>query len=155
MAMIDAEPGVGRVQRAGAGRMRVAAPDAPRNGSVAGSGGRQPEISLLPRVTRQRVVACGRPRESREWGRLLLAGLFACLVVVLVGLFALRAMGSAPPSRTVVVRVTPGDTLWSLAHRFAPHGDPRAIVQRIVELNSLDGAKLQIGQPLAVPAEAE
>lgn len=155
MAMIDAEPGVGRGQRVGAGRMRVAAPDGSGNGSAAGSGQRQPELSLLPRVTRQGVVACGRPRESREWERLLLAGLFACLVVVLVGLFALPARGSALPSRTVVVRVTPGDTVWSLAHRFAPHGDPRAIVRRIVELNSLDGAKLEIGQPLAVPAEAE
>lgn len=85
---------------------------------------------------------------------MLLAGCFACLVVVLVGLFG-SAAGRAPvQSRTVVVRVATGDTVWSLAQRFAPGEDPRSVARRIEELNSLDGADLRVGQPLAVPVGA-
>lgn len=159
MAVIDAEPGMGRLERrVGAGCLRARELSVSRNGSPCGvdvSGGRRPEVSLVSRVPRPRVVACGRPRQGREWARLLLAGMFACLVVVLLGLFGMPATGSSVPSHTMVVQVATGDTLWSLAQRFAPHDDPRAIVQRIVELNALDGATLRIGQPLVVPADSE
>jgi hypothetical protein len=158
MAMIEAEPGMGRLaQRAGVERIHARELDVSRSVSqpdVEESGGRRPETPVASRAARQRVVACSRPRRRREWARLLLVGFFACLVVVLVGLFGLPATGSSVPSGTVIVQVAAGDTLWSLAHRFAPHDDPRAIVRRIVELNSLDGVTLRVGQPLAVPADA-
>lgn len=160
MALIDVEAGVGRlghrasVRRRGAG-MRHGSESEPQRG-LEGPGRRRGQYSLASRARRQLVLVCGRPRETREWGRLLLAAFFACLVVVLVGLFGLPGAGSAvPSSRTVVVRVAAGDTLWSLARRFAPQDDPRSVVRRIVELNSLDGANLQVGQSLAVPVDAD
>ena len=42
--------------------------------------------------------------------------------------------------------VQPGDTVWTIAHRLDPTGDPRATVDRIVALNG--GAALQPGQRL-------
>ncbi|MEV6627800.1 LysM peptidoglycan-binding domain-containing protein [Amycolatopsis sp. NPDC051114] len=44
-----------------------------------------------------------------------------------------------------------GDTLSSLAARFAPDSDASAVVARIKELNRLDEAVLVAGLPLTVP----
>lgn len=157
MALIDVRPDVRWGRRTGAGEPAGALwGDGGSRGTRSGAdrmGGRRsgPPASRGPR---QRVAACARPRRTGEWGWLLLAGCFACLVVVLVGLFG-SAAGRAPvQSRTVVVRVATGDTVWSLAQRFAPGEDPRSVARRIEELNSLDGADLRVGQPLAVPVGA-
>lgn len=83
--------------------------------------------------------------------------------VVLVALFAalvVLAMRGAPAASTDVVNhphlqtvvVTPGDTLWSIAHRIPPASDPRATVAEIERLNALpDGGTIIVGQPLLVP----
>ncbi|MDQ1423150.1 MAG: hypothetical protein QOD72_648 [Acidimicrobiaceae bacterium] len=42
--------------------------------------------------------------------------------------------------------VQPGDTIWSIARKLDPSGDPRALVDRIASLNR--GAALQPGQRL-------
>jgi LysM repeat protein len=57
--------------------------------------------------------------------------------------------GSAPAA-TVVVQ--PGQTLWGIATHVAPHADPRATVQRIIDLNHLAGTNLQVGESLALPS---
>lgn len=49
----------------------------------------------------------------------------------------------------VVVR--PGETLWGIAARVDPAADPRAVIPEIVDLNSLSGTSLQVGQVLLVP----
>jgi nucleoid-associated protein YgaU len=51
--------------------------------------------------------------------------------------------------RRVVVRS--GDTLWDLATRLEPGSDPRGVVARIVEANSLPGASIAPGQVLVIP----
>jgi LysM repeat protein len=56
----------------------------------------------------------------------------------------------AKPPRTYVVR--PGDTLWSIAARFAPSTDPRIAVDAIRSANRLDPAALVPGQQLAIPS---
>jgi hypothetical protein len=43
----------------------------------------------------------------------------------------------------------PGDTIWSIAVRFAHGGDPRPLVERLE--TEIDGGTLQPGQRLAVP----
>ena len=43
----------------------------------------------------------------------------------------------------------PGDTVWSIAVRFAHGGDPRPLVERLEA--EIDGGVLQPGQRLAVP----
>jgi hypothetical protein len=97
------------------------------------------------------VVTCRGSRKVGEWGRLVMVAIFAFILVVLVGLFGMTARASSVPTRTAVVQVRQGDTLWSLAHRFAPSGDPQAVVRRIVELNALEDSAAHVGQSLAVP----
>lgn len=86
------------------------------------------------------------------------------LLAILVGLtfaaFSLgRVSGNADTSSRgtstkagyVTVVVQPGDTLWSIAKAAKPGTDPRNYVQRIIDLNSLDGAGVRAGQALSLP----
>ncbi|MFC5748165.1 LysM peptidoglycan-binding domain-containing protein [Actinomadura rugatobispora] len=61
--------------------------------------------------------------------------------------------GEAPPGappETVVVG--PGETLWDIAVRDDPEGDPRITVRRIADLNGLPDSIVQPGQQLRMPA---
>jgi nucleoid-associated protein YgaU len=49
------------------------------------------------------------------------------------------------------VVVEPGDTLWSIAESVAGGADVRAVVDRIQEMNGLDGSSLVPGQILQLP----
>jgi nucleoid-associated protein YgaU len=49
------------------------------------------------------------------------------------------------------VVVEPGDTLWSIAESVAGGADVRDVVDRIQELNRLDGSSLVPGQVLQLP----
>lgn len=51
----------------------------------------------------------------------------------------------------VVVVVAPGDSLWSIADRYAPGHDRRDAVDMLADLNG--GTVLQVGQPIVVPGE--
>ena len=48
----------------------------------------------------------------------------------------------------VVVEVAPGDTLWSIARRLQPEGDPRPLVDRLAASNG--GAVVRAGDRLVV-----
>lgn len=92
--------------------------------------------------------------------RLTQRGRVAVVATVLLaagGAFTLRG---APAASTDVVHhaktstfvVSPGDTLWDIAESVTPHGDLRATVAQIEDLNSLsDPAAIRVGQPLLVP----
>ena len=58
--------------------------------------------------------------------------------------------GAQAGQHSVIVR--PGETLWSLAARIAPHQDPRLVVADIQSANDLSGAAVQPGQQLLVPS---
>jgi LysM repeat protein len=58
--------------------------------------------------------------------------------------------GTSSDAASVVVQ--PGDTLWSIAVAAAPHADPRATEQKIIDRNGLRGAEIQAGQVLALPS---
>ncbi|HEY8473584.1 MAG TPA: LysM peptidoglycan-binding domain-containing protein [Natronosporangium sp.] len=74
---------------------------------------------------------------------LLLAGLVAALA-------ASTSRADAPvPPRTAVVQ--PGDTLWSVAERHAPSGDPYGTIEEIRRLNGLSGNTIHPGQELLLP----
>ncbi|CAM01079.1 LysM domain-containing protein [Saccharopolyspora erythraea NRRL 2338] len=82
-------------------------------------------------------------------------GAFTFLMVLLVGLVGPGSgMGDEPvPAGTAVVQVRTGDTLWGLAERFAPASDPRLVVDRIAQMNGLNGVTAEVGRPLVVPME--
>jgi len=68
---------------------------------------------------------------------------------------AVHAMTGGSPVPTVDYRVHPGDTLWSIAAENTESGeDLRATIAAIESMNGLDGAVLQIGQTLRIPAMA-
>ncbi len=61
----------------------------------------------------------------------------------------LPAGGAAPPSRGRVYVARPGDTLWGIATRLDPGGDPRPLVDQMEA--ELHGGQLQAGQRLILP----
>jgi hypothetical protein len=88
-------------------------------------------------------------------GRLLLV-LVVMLLLVLAG-FTLgrgssQAASRAHPGTHRSVVVEPGETLWAVAVRIAPHDDPRLVVADIESLNHLANAAVEPGQQLLVPA---
>jgi hypothetical protein len=95
--------------------------------------------------------------------RLTVRGRVVALLMLLVIGFAALSIGKLatsaspvtdPPTAPVtkVWVVAPGETLWSIATRINPDTDPRATVQRIVDLNSLGDAGVFAGERLIVPA---
>lgn len=111
---------------------------------------RPPNRHRAVRVGAPRVVAsCAprRPRLSVVW--VLAVAAAACAAVYGLGSLS-NAVGPSVPSETAVVRVKPGESLWELAGRVAPGSDVSAVVERIRELNGVEGA-VQPGQPLTVP----
>lgn len=104
-------------------------------------------VAGAPRVLARRSCAPRGPRLSLVWG--LAVASVACVAVVGLGALASSTAPSVP-STTKVVRVLPGESLWELAERVAPSSDPSAVVDRIRELNGVDGG-VHPGQPLTVP----
>ena len=47
--------------------------------------------------------------------------------------------------------VRPGQSLWSVAESADPDQDTRAVIQQIIDLNSLNGDTVLAGQRLWVP----
>jgi hypothetical protein len=86
---------------------------------------------------RERMLA----RRRRTVGALTIAG------ILFAGIFATGPAGSSSASdhhRAKRIVVHEGDTLWSLAERYAPEGiDPRAYVDEIVALNHLENGLAQ------------
>ncbi len=69
---------------------------------------------------------------------------------------AVEAIGAGPaPERVARSRyvVRAGDTLWSIAERFAPGADPRPVVDLLAETNEVEAGRLFPGQLLVIPAE--
>lgn len=77
------------------------------------------------------------------------------LLLAILALVLVVGLRSAPDSQggqqPAVYVVQPGDSLWTIALRISD-GDPRDAVGAIEELNHLDGATIQAGQTLLLPA---
>ena len=86
--------------------------------------------------------------------------LLVTLVVLLLGAFSLGRVGTGAatsvPSRPALEQTTvhAGESLWSVARRVAPTADPRTVVVQLRQLNHLDSAAVQVGQPLLLPRVA-
>lgn len=107
----------------------------------------------------------GRPRDTpvaplrlTRRGRVVVA-LAAALLVTLVSLLlagVAQATNDGPAPRAarenlVQVIVRPGQSLWSVAESADPDQDTRAVIQQIIDLNSLNGDTVFAGQQLSVP----
>ena len=108
-----------------------------------------------PGLQRDTPVA---PLRLTRRGRVV-AATAAALLVTVVSLFlagVAQATNDGPSSRAarqslVQVVVHPGQSLWSVAESADPDQDPRAVIQQIIDLNSLNGDTVFAGQQLWVP----
>jgi hypothetical protein len=98
------------------------------------------------------------PLRLTRRGRVVAATAVALLVTVVSLLLAgvAQATNDGPSSRAarqslVQVIVHPGQSLWSVAESADPDQDPRAVIQQIIDLNSLNGDTVFAGQQLWVP----
>jgi hypothetical protein len=89
-------------------------------------------------------------------GRLVMV-MTVMMLAVLAGLtlghgssLAASRTPATPTARHTVI-VEPGQTLWAVASRIAPHDDPRLVVADIESMNHLPSATVQAGQQLLVP----
>jgi len=91
-------------------------------------------------------------------GRFVITTLAAIPLLLVVALAVLNG-GQASAGNTQgnvhfdTVTIQPGETLWQLAEETAPNADPRDFVQDVISLNALDGAGLQAGEQIAIPAQ--
>ena len=124
--------------------VRHAAP-APRHDTPAVRSGRQRDTPAAPlRLTRR--------------GRVVVATAVALLVTV-ISLFVAgvaQATNHGPSAHAArqnlaQVVVSPGQSLWSVAESADPGQDTRAVIQQIIDLNSLNGDTVFAGQQLWVP----
>ena len=66
---------------------------------------------------------------------------------------ASAAPAGARPAAARVIVVRPGETLWGIARRLVgPEGDPRPMVQALIQRNGVRDAVIRPGERLAVPA---
>lgn len=96
------------------------------------------------------------PDRTYRRRRAVAAGLVVVLVLAVWA--ALGALGGGPlpvPERSDRLQagteytVQPGDTLWSIARRVQPAGDPRPLVDRLVSTHG--GPTLYVGERLVLP----
>lgn len=96
------------------------------------------------------------PRAVRLRGRLMI---FAASILTIIGIVIasgqLAGASDLEPagSATEMVTVQAGDSLWSLATHAASTGDPRDTVERIRELNGIEGSVIVPGDRLVVPVQ--
>lgn len=81
----------------------------------------------------------------------------ALLLAVALVIGATFVSGTASASATKVevhytyISISAGQTLWTLAEKYAAKQDPRDWIARLVDLNNLTSDNLQPGQRLALP----
>ncbi|HVE63409.1 MAG TPA: LysM peptidoglycan-binding domain-containing protein [Mycobacteriales bacterium] len=101
-----------------------------------------------------RLTLPASPTRLTRRGRVVVVLVLAALTLLAFSLGrsttsdASRGKASTPRPTTVV---QPGDTLWSIARRVSPDGDPRVTVSRLSSLNDLGGRPIQAGQRLTLP----
>ena len=96
------------------------------------------------------------PRAVRIRGRVMIFGASILTIIGIViasGQLAGASDIAQSASATEMVTVQAGDSLWSLATKAVLTGDPRDTVQRIRELNGIEGSVIAIGDRLVVPVD--
>jgi hypothetical protein len=121
-----------------------------------------PRVDIEPAVTRtvrrvtpRSVARRGhRPSAATYWRRRVVAAAVGAVVLVMAGK-AGAALGGSPlavPERRPAVShsvVQPGDSLWSIAARLDPGGDPRPVVDELTAARG--GTPLVPGEVVTLP----
>ncbi|MGH3467035.1 MAG: LysM peptidoglycan-binding domain-containing protein, partial [Thermocrispum sp.] len=119
---------------------------------------RPPRGTRVSLRSRGPVTSCAAPRAQQRWRLLLMTAAAVCVAVVALGAVIgglAGGMATEVPQRTAVVAVAPGETLWDVAAKYAPESDPRAVVDRIEELNGVIAADVTAGYALTVPVQSQ
>lgn len=110
-----------------------------------------------------RPVASGRstrqvvPAKGINYARRRVMAVVLLVVALLAIAFSMLQTQSAGASSHSVkanftyVYVAPGDTLWSIATKYAPERDPQQEITDIQNLNALSSSEVVPGQRLALP----
>ena len=131
--------------------------------------GRLEQVEQVEQVDRtelvERVLAnppAPLPASTYRRRRAVAAGLVVGLVLALAVAMGMLGGGPLPASERptgspalqsgVTYVVQPGDTLWSIARRLDPHGDPRPLVDRLVAAHG--GTTLHVGERLPLPPDS-
>ncbi len=141
-------------------------PEFPATGRPRGSAARRaaarwsqpgpPPAQTQPRAAAAPGTAAAPLRLTRR-GRIVVAVLAALVLTGLSLAITLSAQATSQPGPAratqglTQVTVLPGQSLWAVAEKADPGADTRAVVQRIVQLNSLSGSAVYAGQQLWVP----
>lgn len=98
-------------------------------------------------ASKRKLVA----KHSRKNGFLSLVA-FLIAAVTFCLLFMPRTAVSAVPEKFVTYTVRPGDTLWNYAAAItSKNGDVSDNVEKLIALNHLSSADLEVGQSINVP----
>lgn len=101
------------------------------------------------------VSTTAAPARLTRRGRVVVVLLLVAVALVVFSLGRASSeaspSGGAPAAPRPTTVVQSGDTLWSIARRIAPGSDPRVMVERLSDLNDLDGRPIQAGQRLTLP----
>jgi hypothetical protein len=120
--------------------------------SFPGEGGRAadrvPEVQVTrTHHPRHRWSEARRARLRRTGLVVLLVGLLGALGVPMSGLAGTTPAATFTPGSTYTVR--PGDTLWSIAVRLDPTGNPRTVVGQLVAETGSD--TIVVGEHIRLP----
>jgi hypothetical protein len=81
--------------------------------------------------------------------------LFFVLIVLLIGLaYFTNQTNASIDSFQIKIIIEDGDTLWSIAERYAGQSDPRKIAEMIRKTNNMHESNLKIGQELTLVFES-
>ena len=106
-----------------------------------------------PRLTGEHTFAIlgFMSRTCVRWRRVVPLGLGVALAIGVVGSRA--GAGTERPAAPVVHVVRSGETLWAIARGIVgAAGDPRPVVDRLIETNHLSGRDLDPGRRLILPS---
>ena len=117
--------------------------------------GLQSELQAFPSLKRE--TKRKKYRITSKFSFTLFLGILALAALLLLnGLLSIGTVSAESYDTYQVVKVESGDTLWTIADRYASKNtDLRRSVDRIMHVNGIEQADdLRAGQEILVPAEA-
>jgi hypothetical protein len=79
---------------------------------------------------------------------------FVVLILVVGSVYFTNSTNADANVLKIKVTVENGDTLWSIAEKYADQTDPRKIIDMIKQVNEIKDAHLKVGQELTLVFES-